>query len=149
MTELASRRVREALAALASESEAPAAGVACALTCAAAASLVEMSAGLAAQRLGTGESADGPVSEARVGELRLRVLGAADDDVEAYAQVLAAEDGASRDAALSRAAQPPLLIAECASEVAEAGAETVTAGDWAFRADAMVGAQLGAAAAQS
>ncbi len=48
MTGLADQRVHEALAALASPAKAPAAGVATALACAAAASLVELTAGLAA-----------------------------------------------------------------------------------------------------
>jgi formiminotetrahydrofolate cyclodeaminase len=153
MAELASRRLREVLAALASPQEPPAAGVAAAITGAAAATLVELSAALAATHLSEGEEAAtgarmGEIAE-RAGELRRRLLGAADDDVRAYAAVTAAEDGAARVAGLSRASEPPLVIAECASELAEAAAETVRAGEWDFRADAVVGGELAAAAAAS
>lgn len=153
MADLASRRVREALAALASPQEPPAAGVAAALTGAVAAALVELSASLASSHLEEdGEPATAErMSELRVraGELRLRLLGAADDDVTAYADVLGAGDGGARVAGLSRASEPPLVIAECASEIAEHAAETVRAGSWDFRADAVVGGELAAAAAAS
>ena len=154
MAALGSRQVREALAALASRAEPPAAGVASALACAAAASLVELTAGLAADRL-TAErlSAKAPSAE-RLGalahqaaELRERLLAAADEDAHAYAQVLEAKDGASRARALAKASEPPLAIAECAAQVAEAAAETARAGAWAFRADAVVAGELAAAAA--
>ena len=83
-------------------------------------------------------------------ELRERLLAAADEDVAAYAEVAGAVGPDARAAALAQAAEPPLLIAECANEVARAAAETVEACDaWAFRADAVVAGELAAAAARS
>ena len=61
--------------------------------------------------------------------------------------MLAAGDPGERARALDRASEPPLAIAECAAEVAEAAAETAAAGTWAFRADAVVAGELAAAAA--
>jgi formiminotetrahydrofolate cyclodeaminase len=153
MTSLGSRQVREALSALASRAEPPAAGVASALACAAAAALVELTAGLADERL----SAEGGAEAARAdrlrelseqaGGLRERLLSAADEDAQAYAQVTKARDGAAQARALAQASEPPLTVAECAAEVAEAAAETARAGAWAFRADAVVAAELASAAA--
>jgi formiminotetrahydrofolate cyclodeaminase len=154
MAELASRQVGEALAALASREQPPAAGVASALTAAAAAALVELSAGLAAKRLAL-EASDAETAAAsrmralseRAAELRARLLSAADEDVAAFSAVARADDPAGRANALADATGPPLLIAECSSEVAEAAAETVEAGDWEFRPDAVVAGELAAAAA--
>jgi formiminotetrahydrofolate cyclodeaminase len=154
---LASRQVGEALAALASGAEPPAAGVASALTCAVAAALVELTAGLAAERL-AGQGAVDSSAEAttaarmralagRAAELRERLLLTADEDAHAYAKVTEAEDDAGRARALARASEPPLAIAECAAEVAEAAAEIAGAGAWAFRADAVVAGELAVGAA--
>ena len=155
MAELADRRVREALAALASRTQPPAAGVACALAGAAAAALVELTAGLAADRIaaeGTGAPAETEPRLRRLtdraGEIRERLLRAADADAQAYAQVTEAREAAGRARALARAADPPLAIAECAAEVAEAAAEIARAGSWAFSADAIVAGKLAMAAAQ-
>ncbi len=154
MTGLADRRVGEALAVLASPSQPAAAGVALALAAAAAASLVELTAGLAADRIAAegsghrGQDADhlrALVGEA--GQLRRRLLAAADEDAEAYSRVLGAGDPGERARALDRASEPPLAIVECAAEVAEAAAETAQAGTWAFRADAVVAGELSATAA--
>lgn len=146
--------MREALAALASPARAPAAGVATAIACAAAAALVELTAGLAANRIAAEGAGARAETEARLrglvgraGELRERLLLAADDDAHAYAQVTEARDGAARARALAQASEPPLAIAECAAEVAEAAAETAGAGSWAFRADAVVASKLAMAAA--
>ena len=154
MTGLTDRQVGEALDALASRAQPAAAGVASALACAAAAALVELTAGLAADRLAA-ESAGGPGGEAshlralagEAGQLRRRLLAAADEDADAYGRVLAARDPAARARALDQASEPPLAIAEVAAEVAEAAAETARAGTWAFRADAVVAAALAATAA--
>jgi methenyltetrahydrofolate cyclohydrolase len=151
---LADRRVREALAALASRTQPPAAGVASAFACAAAAALVELTAGLAADRIAAEGAGTRAEAEARLralvvraGELRERLLVAADEDAQAYAQVMAARAGSARARALALASEPPLAIAECAAEVAEAAEETARAGTWAFRADAVVAGNLAAAAA--
>ena len=152
---VAERQINHALAALASPAEPPAAGVAAALSCAVAGSLLELSAGLSAKRLA--EDAEHPDAEGaarmralagRAAELRERLLEAADEDIDAYAEVMKA-DASARDAALARAADPPLAVAEYAAEVAEAAAETAgKAGAWAFGADAVVAGELAAAAAR-
>jgi formiminotetrahydrofolate cyclodeaminase len=155
VAELADRRMREALAALASRTQPPAAGVACALAGAAAAALVELTAGLAADRVAA-EGGDAPAGAEprlraladRAGEIRERLLEAADADAQAYAQVTGARGAAGRARALGRASDPPLAIAECAAEVAEAAAEIARAGSWAFSADAIVASRLAMAAAQ-
>ena len=149
MAELARRQVRDALAALASRTESPAAGVASALAAATAAALVELTAGLAADRVGaeSGDSARLQSLAKKSSELRERLLAMADDDSRVYAQVTKAKDGADQARALDRATEPPLAIAECAADVAEAAEEVARAGTWAFRADAVVAGELAAAAA--
>ena len=156
MAEVADRQIREILAELGSAGEPAAAGVATALSCAVAASLVELSAGLAAKRLAEDQEHLDPEAAARMGslasragELRARLLEAADEDADAYARVARADDAEGRAAALAAAADPPLAIAECAADVAGAAAETAAATrDWAFGADAAVAADLAAAAAR-
>ena len=150
MAELASRQVQEALAALASRTEPPAAGVASALAAATAAALVELTAGLASDRV----EADGSGSAERLrsiagqaSALREHLLSIADDDVRTYAQVTRARNGADKAKALERASGPPLEVAEAAADVAEVAEETARAGTWAFRADAVVAGELAAAAA--
>ena len=149
MAEIARRQVRDALAALASRTEPPAAGVASALAAATAAALVELTAGLAADRVGaeSGDSARLQSLAKKSSELRERLLAMADDDSRVYAQVTKAKDGADQARALDRATEPPLAIAECAADVAEAAEEVARAGTWAFRADAVVAGELAAAAA--
>jgi len=154
MTGIADRSVSDALATLASRSQPSAAGVASALACASAAALVELTAGLAADRIAAEGSGRRNVDPSHLrglageaGQLRRRLLAAADEDTAAYGRVLGARDPAERARALDRAAEPPLAIAECAAEVAQAAAETAQAGAWAFRADATVAAGLAAAAA--
>jgi formiminotetrahydrofolate cyclodeaminase len=153
VTEFADQRVRTALAAIAARGEPPAAGVASALACAAAAALVELSAALAADRIaaepGAGNQAEarmrGHAERAR--ELRELLIAVADDDLDAYGAVIAAPTAADRARALALASDPPLAIAEAAAEIAEAAAEIAAAGDWPFSADAIVAARLAAAAA--
>ena len=156
MTGVSQRQIGQALADLASPGEPPAAGVATALAAANAASLVELSAGLVAKRLGGEESGSDPEGAARMtvlagraAELRDGLLGAADRDAAAYSEVAKAGDVPSRADALAGAADPPLEIAERAAEAAEAAAEVaVSAGAWAFSADAVVASELAAAAAR-
>lgn len=155
MTEFADQRVRAALAAIAARAEPPAGGVASALTCAAAAALAELSAGLAADRLAA-ERGPGDEAEARMRahagrarELRELLIAAADDDLDAYAAVSAARNAPERARALALASDPPLAIAEWAAELAEAAAEIAAAGSWAFSADAVVAGKLAAAAARA
>ena len=139
----------EWLNAIAARDEAATAGVACALTCAAAAALVELTAGLAADRLETEGSGSADRMRAlatRAAELRAQAMVLADEDVAAYGQVRDADPDA-RQAALALAAEPPLAIAECATEVAAAAAEVAGAGSWPFTPDAVVAAELAASAA--
>jgi formiminotetrahydrofolate cyclodeaminase len=147
---LADRRVREALDALASRNQPPAAGVASALAAAAAAALVELTAGLAADRLAAEGGAERRLRTLvdRAGELRRTLLATADADARAYAEVISAREAAARARALARASEPPLAIAEAAAEIAEAAAESARAGTWAFTADAVVAGSLALAAAR-
>ena len=154
MTDFGDQRVRESLAAIAAPGEPPAAGVASALTCAAAAALAELSAGLAADRLAAEQAAGDAEGRmrahaGRARELRELLIAAADDDLEAYAAVSAAPDAPERARALALASDPPLAIAEWAAELAEAAAEIAAAGNWAFSADAVVAGHLAAAAARA
>jgi len=141
----------EWLDAIAARDQAAAAGVGCALACATAAALVELTGNLAAGRV---EAAGGPDDAValralgtRAGELRAAALRAADDDARAYAAVTEAAKGAERAAALARASDPPLAIAEAAAEVATAAAEIAAAGTWPFTPDAIVACELAATAA--
>ena len=151
---LADRSVEAQLAVLAARGEPAAGGVAAALACASASALVELTAGLAADRLADGRRArDARLGErmrelgARATKLRQRLPAVADADVEAYERVLLAEDAEGRAVALEQAAGPPLEVAELAAEVAEAAAAVAAAGEWPFTADAVVAARLAAAAA--
>ncbi|MFN8159991.1 MAG: cyclodeaminase/cyclohydrolase family protein [Solirubrobacterales bacterium] len=156
MPGLGASRVEDALEALASRSETVAAGGASVLCCAAAAALVELTAGLAAERLGAEGNRVGAEHAARLGGLgeaaagvRGRLPGLADRDASLYAEVLAATDAEARSEALARASEVPLEVAETAAEVAEAAAEVVAAGSWPFTADARVACRLASAAAGS
>lgn len=164
MAGLADSGIGDALAGLASAADPAAAGTAAALTCATAAALVELTAGLASVRLeakgggapqGEGGGVGAPPAErlrglgARAGEVRRRMPALADEDVALYAEVARAPDAGARGQALSRAADPPLKIAEDAAEIAEAAAEVLAAGSWPFTADAVVASELAHAAAQS
>ncbi len=155
MAGLADRRIDDALADLASREEPAAAGVAAALACASAASLVELTAGLAAERVAGGEATK-PRQEQRMralgaaaGDLRARLPAVADADAEAYERVIEAAGPQARAQALALAAEPPLEVAESAAELAEAGAEVAAAGDWPFTADALTATHLAVAAAVS
>lgn len=155
MGELGNREIGEALAALASPREPAAAGVASAVTAAAAAGVVELAAGLAAKRIaaedsgGRGDAVDRMRELAQqAGKLRERLLVYADEDARAYARVAKAREGQERSRALDRASDPPLAIAESAAAIAERAAEVADAGDWDFTADAVVAGELAAAAAR-
>ena len=141
----------EWLDAIAARDQAAAAGVASALTCATAAALVELTGNLAGDRVesaGGGDAVALRALGARAAGLRAVALTAADDDARAYAAVIEAKDEAERAAALERASEPPLAIAEAAAEVAEAAAEVAVAGSWPFTPDAIAACELAAAAAR-
>jgi len=142
----------EWLDAIAARDQAAAAGVGCALACATAAALVELTGNLAADRVEAAGGRDHAVAlralGTRAGELRAAALRAADDDARAYAAVTEAAEKAERAAALGRASDPPLAIAEAAAEVGAAAAEIAAAGTWPFTPDAIVACELAAAAAR-
>ena len=143
--------VERFLAALAADEPAPSGGAAAAFACAFAAALVEMAASLTAP--------DGPFPVAAVREraaaIRSTATRLADDDAAAYARVIeawrASRDEPGRDervaAALSRAADVPLTIAERAAEAAELAADIAHGGNPNLRGDALTGALLAEAAA--
>ncbi len=151
MSDLAESAVGELLAGLASAGDGRAAGVASALTCALAASLLELTAELAATRAaregGAGEVRMREIAE-RAGQFRRRLPEVADEDVAAYSVVSAAA-GPERTSALERASGPPREVADAATELSRLADEVVAAGDWPFTPDAVVAGRLADAAASS
>ncbi len=150
MTDLASSPVADLLAGLAATEDGRAAGVACALTGAVAASLVELTAELAAARNareGGGEERRMREIAERAGQLRRRLPEVADQDVAAYSEVVAAGGGPERQAALERASGPPREVEESAAELSRLAGEVAAAGEWPFSPDAVVAGRLADAAA--
>jgi formiminotetrahydrofolate cyclodeaminase len=149
MTDLAESPVGDLLAGLAATDDGRAAGVACALTCAVGASLVELTAALAAARIGREGGGDErrmqEIAE-RAGQLRRRLPQVADQDVAVYSEVAAAT-GPERDAALERASGPPREVEESAAELSRLAGEVAAAGEWPFTPDAVVAGRLADAAA--
>lgn len=136
MSPLADQSLHEVLDALASADAGPAAGVAAAATCAQAAALVELTAGLAARRCGAGDGARAQRMEEiamRAAALRRCAASSADDDVAAYGAIRGLA-GAERAGALSRAADVPAALAAQAAETAGLAAEVAeqaTGAAWA------------------
>lgn len=108
-------------------------------------------AGLAAMAARHGPSgADGAVERAE--HLRRRAGSLADDDVEAYAEVLHAAragDDERRREALHDATEVPLEIVRCAAEVAELAAPLAVHGSAALRGDARAAVTLAEAASRA
>jgi glutamate formiminotransferase / formiminotetrahydrofolate cyclodeaminase len=131
------------LEAVAEATPAPGAGSVCAVTCALAAGLVEMAAGI-----GDGDL-DGPRAA------RARALELAEVELGSYAAVLEAmrlprddpRRGRRVEAALVDACGAPLEIAELAAEVAESGYEVAVSSGRSVRGDALAGVTLAEAAA--
>jgi formiminotetrahydrofolate cyclodeaminase len=142
----AERSLAELLRAVSERSPAPSAGSAAAWSGALAASLLEMAAGYA-----------GTEDAARARELRGQLLEAGERDLSAYEPVLAAtrlDPGDPSRAerlgdALSRASEPPLMIARAAAEVAERAAAVAGQSSAPLAGDALAGVLLAEAAAQS
>ena len=134
MGSLANQPLGEFLEAVAAGTPAPGGGTSAAVTCALAAALVEMSAGLAGQN----------VERSRA--LRERALTLAEVELSSYAPVLEAHDADQRAAALVEASRSPLELAEFAAEVAEIGANVAQASSPAVRGDALAGVVLAEAA---
>jgi formiminotetrahydrofolate cyclodeaminase len=143
--------VERFLAALAGAEPAPSGGAAAAFACAFAAALVEMAASLTT----SGARLDVAAVRDQAAAIRAAATRLADDDAAAYGQVIEAwrapRDDAGRDervaGALSRAANPPLAIAESAADAAELAAAVAHDGNPNLRGDAVTGALLAEAAA--
>jgi formiminotetrahydrofolate cyclodeaminase len=135
------------LAAVAERTPAPGGGAAAAIGCALAAALAEMAARFAGR--------DDAVE--RAAALRERGLALAEEDLTAYAPVLAAlrlppDDPARPEvlrAASSAAADVPLAIAETAASVVVLARELAESGRPGLRGDALAGADLAAGAARA
>jgi len=148
-------RVGEFLDELAAARPAPGGGSAAALAVALAAALCAMTAELSARQL-----ARAPQLAEESRALLLRAAPLAQADADAYGGVLAARRApgtgpASRQreervsAALARACEVPLEVAELGGRVAALAADITDRGNPAVRGDALAAAQLAAAAAQS
>jgi formiminotetrahydrofolate cyclodeaminase len=119
---------------LAAQREIPGGGSALALALAAAAAIVEMAA-----RISASSWADGVGVAAQAAQLRARAAGLVDADADAYAEVLAMRDVVGmmpvedRDREVGRAftaaAEPPLVIARVAADVAELADLVAARGD--------------------
>jgi methenyltetrahydrofolate cyclohydrolase len=144
MRSLSDERLAGFAALVARAEPAPGGGAGAAAACAIAAALVEKAAALS------------PGAEAagiRASAIREQALALADDDAETYGAVIAAQRTAAGEertrrvqAALSRAADVPLQIAEFGAEVAELAQELERDGNPNLAGDAAVAALLAAAA---
>lgn len=136
--------------AVAARESAPGGGAAAAVTAA-------LGAGLVAMASRFSRLADADEIAARADVLRERGLTLADNDVAAYADVLAAyrlpkEAGGRRERiedALRRACQVPLEIADAAAEVAELAADVAARGNPNLTGDAATAGHLAVAATRS
>jgi formiminotetrahydrofolate cyclodeaminase len=155
MDGLADRSLGQLLEQVAAESPSPGGGSSCGVTCALAASLVEMVAAFTLAREEYAEHHETMAHlRARAGELRARALELAEKELHVYAAVLAVlrepaeEPGRAQrlDAALSDAADSPLAVARAAAEVAELASEAARTGNRHLRGDAIAGALLAEAA---
>ena len=147
-------RVGEFLDELAAARPAPGGGSAAALAVALAAALCAMTADLSARQL-----AQAPQLADESRSLLRRAAPLAQADADAYADVLAAlrapgqPDGRQREervsAALARASEVPLEVAEIGDRVATLAADIADRGNPAVRGDALAAAQLAAAAVRT
>ncbi len=146
-------RVGEFLDELAAAGPAPGGGSAAALAVALAAALCAMTAELSARQL-----AQAPQLAAESRGLLRRAAPLAQADADAYGGVLAARRAPARpgrpreeqvSAALARACEVPLEVAELGDRVAALAADIAGRGNPAVRGDALTAAQLAAAAAQA
>jgi methenyltetrahydrofolate cyclohydrolase len=147
-------QVGEFLDELAAARPAPGGGSTAALAVALAAALCAMTAELSVRHL-----AQAPALAAQARELLRRAAPLAQADADAYGGVLAARrapgqpDGRPRaeqvSAALARACEVPLEVAELGDKVAALAADVAGRGNPAVRGDALAAAQLAAAGAQA
>lgn len=139
MAEFDKQSLENFLEAVAAGTPAPGGGTSAGVTTALAAALVEMSAALA-------DSAD---AAEHAGEMRLRALRLAEEELSSYAPVLEARTEADRVTALDAASEPPAQIAELAADVAELGVSVAESASEAVRGDALTGVTLAEAAASA
>lgn len=134
------------LHAVSGEERAPAGGSVAAVVVALAAALVAKAA-----RLSAGSWADAGGAVAQADALRSRAAALADADVKAYEEAIEAlrMPGPELGAALSRAAEIPLEIAEAAADVAMLAAFVAEGGSADLRGDAAAAAALAHGAARS
>jgi formiminotetrahydrofolate cyclodeaminase len=147
-------RLREFLDEVASEGRTPGGGSVAALVTAAAAGLLAKIA-----RLSKEGWPDAPGIAAQAESLRDRAAPLAQADAEEYGAALRAREEAGdesaerRDFALgrayARAAEPPLRIAEAATDVAQLSVAVARNGDPSLRADAAAAGAFAAAAARA
>ncbi len=138
-------RLNYLLEKIASKEPAPASGSACAGVVAAAAALVEKSARLSKKQW---EGAAGALERAHA--LRVESFGLIEEDAQAYlAFVDAVRSQKEVDKAHARTVDVPLRMVRAAAEVAELAVQVANRGNPNLRADAVVGATLAAAAAES
>ena len=125
------------LAALAERTPAPGGGAAAAAAAGVGAALAEMAARFAGRDDDAAAAARYVAEALRLGE----------EDLTAFAPVLAARGEEERAAALSAAAEVPLAIAECAAAVVALARTLAQDGRPALRGDALAGADIAAGAA--
>ena len=138
MSAVSRQSVGDLLNELASVSEGPSAGSAAALACAQAAALVELTATLAAKRLGGDETMSRLAASATV--LQSAALVALDHERTAYSE-------AAKGGNLADAADTPLAVAQLAAQVADGAAKVACSGRWPFTPDAVAAAILAESAA--
>jgi formiminotetrahydrofolate cyclodeaminase len=148
----------ELLAGLAAPTPAPGAGSATGWTCAHAAALVEMTAGITLARPDAEPTRERMVEiAAQARALRARSVALAEADLGAYAPVLTAlrvprEDpsrAAQLEAALSQASETPLELAAVGAELAALAAEVAGDGAAGVRGDALAAVLIAEAACQA
>jgi formiminotetrahydrofolate cyclodeaminase len=138
--------LEEALDRLASDSPTPGAGWAAGWSCAVAAALVEMVAGVVLAR--GGEHPGMESRRRRAGELRDDALRLAGEDAATYKAVISAPPE-GRGEALAAAADPPLAIAEAAAETRELAASSSAEVRGPLRGEAETAVLLAAAATRA
>ena len=154
MADLADRPLSDLLAEVAAPSPAPGGGCSVGWTCAIAAGLVEMAAGITLAR-----EARAPLEETsrRARELRAEAVALAELELHAYEPVLRAlrlprtdrRRAEQLDAALAEAAETPVGLARCAAEIAALASELGRSATRHVQGDAIAGLLLAEGAAQA
>jgi formiminotetrahydrofolate cyclodeaminase len=154
MADLADRSLSDLLSEVAAPSPAPGGGCSVGWTCAIAAGLVEMAAEITLAR--EVRASLGKTSH-RARELRAEAVALAERELHAYEPVLLAlrlpktDPGRAErlDAALSEAAETPVALARCATEIAALAAELGSSATRHVQGDAIAGLLLAEGAAQA